>query len=603
MLAILSKLEDEFAAEVIEDCLIDRFLTSNKIKIKLNNLLVASQKRGQKNVACAELTRNLLPSLSLSELAILFELLIPSADRKLNGAFFTPESISQFIAEKGIRSKDDKVCDPSCGCGAILLAAGEYIRATFSQSLRETIENNIYGVDICDYNIRRCDLLLNLHLVVREGDQKRVRVNLRVANSLDADWSKLFPSVFRDNKGFDAVVGNPPYVRFQQLDERVRVDLQKFKTIEQGNYNLYVPFYEKGREILSPTGRLVFITPNSFFTIKAGRALRAFIAGNHFIDEIYDFGGEKVFSVSCYTCIVVASRDESNQEILYTKVKGDLLSKQKMSPVAYADLREQKWDMLTTKEKKTINIIENSHHVSLGQLVNIHGGIATLRDKLFFVDRRRYSIENEGQSFPIEKGITRPLVRISDFACQQDLDNNQRAIIFPYNVRGNQVEIIEEGEIQKKYPKAYAYLESIKPQLAERDKGKKDYPAWFAYGRSQGLLPDKESLYTPLYAKEPRFLVGKGELITNGLSLSLREDAEQIYGDEIDLLLLQALLNKSPVLQFYMGALAQTISGGYNHYQTDLLKRFPIVRLGKKQRDELLTSKDPQKLIERLYSL
>ena len=259
--------------------------------------------------------------------------------------------------------------------------------------------------------------------------------------------------------------------------------------------------------------------------------------------------------------------------------------------------------MLTTKEKKTINIIENSHHVSLGQLVNIHGGIATLRDKLFFVDRRRYSIENEGQSFPIEKGITRPLVRISDFTCQQDLDNNQRAIIFPYNVRGNQVEIIEEGEIQKKYPKAYAYLESIKPQLAERDKGKKDYPAWFAYGRSQGLLPDKESLYTPLYAKEPRFLVGKGELITNGLSLSLREDAEQIYGDEINLLLLQALLNKSPVLQFYMGALAQTISGGYNHYQTDLLKRFPIVRLGKKQRDELLTSKEPQKLIERLYSL
>jgi len=71
------------------------------------------------------------------------------------------------------------------------------------------------------------------------------------------------------------VVGNPPYVKFQDLTDVNRIYLQKhWTTVEGGTFNLYFAFFELGYKLLKVNGKLGYITPNNYFTSLSGEALR-----------------------------------------------------------------------------------------------------------------------------------------------------------------------------------------------------------------------------------------------------------------------------------------------------------------------------------------
>lgn len=81
--------------------------------------------------------------------------------------------------------------------------------------------------------------------------------NLYVQDSLKANW----------NTEFDNVIGNPPYVKFQDLTDENRKYLAKnWTTVDNGNFNLYFAFFELGYKLLNSNGKLGFITPNNYFT-------------------------------------------------------------------------------------------------------------------------------------------------------------------------------------------------------------------------------------------------------------------------------------------------------------------------------------------------
>lgn len=586
-----------YSATTIENSLVAAYLEEQGLVIKENHLLQGAVKKSKREVV--EQIKTLRPQLTLAELAAAFELMIPNEDRQLNGAFFTPEKISSFMAAAVIESADDTICDPACGCGALLLGAAAN-PVMSGKGIKEIIEENIYGVDLCNYNIRRARLLLNLYLTDREGDQATPRDNLIVANSLDSDFGKLFPAVF-EKGGFDCVIGNPPYVRFQHLDERVRVDLQKFETIDDGNYNLYLPFYELGYQILADSGRLAYITPNAFFTVKAARAFRRWAEKTAFIKTIYDFSDNKVFDVSAYTLIALADKSKKSS-IAYARLDGidDLAGTIKTAAVPYRSLSEDKWDMISARQRKMIKKIEASDNIPLADIVDIRGGVATLRDRLYMAQSHDGQIiaNYQGKYYPLEEEATRPLIRVSDFTCDRELESNRRRIIYPYQVNDGRVEIIADKEMKERFPLTYKYLRKIAPELKKRDKGNKSYPAFYAYGRSQGLTAPGPALLTPLYAARPRFLHSRDQqaLLVNGLALTIKD------GAPYDLAALQALLDDSPVLDFYMKSLGQTIAGGYAHYRADLLRRFCLPRLSKGEIKQIKTKKDPR-LIEEYYGL
>src|SRR5712692_9025374 len=121
--------------------------------------------------------------------------------------------------------------------------------------------------------------------------------------------AKLNPPVESEwEGGFDAVIGNPPYVRIQGLPRNEIEYLTKRYTSATGNCDLYVSFVERGFNLLQAGGRLGNIVPNKFFKTDYGQGLRKLLSANEAVTEIVDFGAGQVFDATTYTCLLFLNK-------------------------------------------------------------------------------------------------------------------------------------------------------------------------------------------------------------------------------------------------------------------------------------------------------
>src|ERR1017187_271726 len=248
---------------------------------------------------------------TIKELENYLELIIPLSDRKFNGAFFTPDYIIDFIINEIKPKKNETNLDPSCGCGAFLVGLTDYYKRTFNKPIKEIIKENIFGSDILEYNIYRAKLILSIYALQNGEIIEDSDFNLFHQDSLRADWKAKF----------DNIVGNPPYVKFQDLSDDNREFLFKnYSTIEGGTFNLYFAFFELGYKLLKPSGKLGYITPNNYFTSLAGEAIRKYFQQQKCVSRIIDFSHKKVFDAQTYTAITFLNK-EQNEAITYDRIK------------------------------------------------------------------------------------------------------------------------------------------------------------------------------------------------------------------------------------------------------------------------------------------
>jgi hypothetical protein len=118
------------------------------------------------------------------------------------------------------------------------------------------------------------------------------------ADFFDPEW------MFGIEGGFDVVIGNPPYVRQEQISEFKPV-FQKQYSCYTGTADLYVYFYEKGIRLLQKNGVLVYISSNKYFRSSYGEILRNHIATSTKINQLIDFGDTPVFTAIAYPSIIV----------------------------------------------------------------------------------------------------------------------------------------------------------------------------------------------------------------------------------------------------------------------------------------------------------
>jgi methylase of polypeptide subunit release factors len=587
---LIGKLINDFAIADIEMAFVQIFLATKHIQ-RTQNHLVASLLRSTR---ATEKIRKQLESDSVPTLKALenaFELLIPESERKLNGAFFTPQPIVEYMVAELVNAPDCRVLDCSCGSGAFLVAGLDRLRQLTRCDVAGLFKEHIYGVDILPSNIRRAQIILSLYALLNDADAPEHSFNLVVANSLEADWHQLFPSVMTSG-GFDIVIGNPPYVKFQDLDMETRACLeQKWNTISGGTFNLYFAFFELGLNVLNPQGRLGYICPNNYFTSLAGRRLREFLQERKVLSKIIDFNHLMVFDAQTYTGITFLQKTPTETfafERVEHKTQFSQLSNLKFSILRTSSLNSSKWRLLRNSEQANIHRIESAGK-PLGQLMDIRVGIATLKDQLYFVEGQRrlgayYVKHHGGNDFNIEADITRPIVKISDFANQHALRHNQRRIIFPYRVVKGKAILMTEDELQARFPSCYTYLLAVKSELIARDKGKGNYEAWFAYGRTQGLVPRGHKILTPTFSRQPRFMLDTDAqaLFCNGYGLFARRDQRRSLFDADTQLFnegamptLQKILNSS-VMHYYISRTSVSIEGGFPCYQKNFIERFTI---------------------------
>ena len=299
--------------------------------------------------------------------------------------------------------KNIKIVDPAYGSGAFLITAFEYLlnynnylndkifdltgtKDLFSDTTKEILQNNIFGVDLNKKSVEITKLSLWLKTADKNKTLATLENNIKCGNSLIDDieiagelafnWEKEFPQVFK-NGGFDVVVGNPPYVftrdNFSELEKSYYIKEYRSSTYK---INTYILFMEKSFKLLKNKGYSSMIVPNSWLMMYSGKGIREYILENTKLLEIVNLEGHSFESANVETIIYIGYKEtgEFKTRILLNQKKEFIYSHSKKS-TDFINEKEKIFKVFNDKNSSEINkkIFENS--VMLDEIVNIKAGL------------------------------------------------------------------------------------------------------------------------------------------------------------------------------------------------------------------------------------
>ncbi|TAL67638.1 MAG: hypothetical protein EPN82_13765 [Bacteroidetes bacterium] len=193
------------------------------------------------------------------------------------------------------------------------------------------------------------------------------------------DWEKEFPEVFR-NGGFDAVIGNPPYVLLEGefRDDDMLGYLKKKYFSPTYKIDLYHIFIEKGINLISKKGIFGFITPSNYLTNNGLENLRKFILKNSTIEKLNIIKGNVFYKVSVNSVISIISKSgiPNSSNFIYSEWSINTLKKYSEIIFDQSVFSQNEFCMFTTTQK----VIESKNSFLLGKRFNVKFGMQ-LRDR------------------------------------------------------------------------------------------------------------------------------------------------------------------------------------------------------------------------------
>ena len=547
--------------------------------------------------------------LSLDSISTLLEYTTSPDAKRGEGVVYTPQKIREFIvtslidAYKVDELENLKIIDPSCGVGSFLITALKILYKSLRKPFREIVENQVYGIDISSERVRQSILLITLLSLELEGKEEIRKFNIITGNSLSVN----FGSAFGGNSSeflFDLVIGNPPYIRTKNLPIAVKESMRNWGSSKSGLPDIYITFFELGMKILSSNGKLGYISPNTYLRGLNGRNIRGIISSSGQDVKIIDFADYQVFEgISSYTCITFIERSTSDGKIAYSRCDDpSKLDRLNFSYIDYSTLDDFKgWVLGEAEDIKKLRLIENMGH-KLGETYVIRNGLATLANDLFIFapvreDERFYYRTYGKKEFAIEKKVCIDIVKPNVIVDEEDMKDKIEKLLFPYEFHKGKPVIIEEAQFESSFPEAYKFLSEHRDRLSRRDKGKGSYPAWYAFGRTQGLTNFGPKILFPYMGKEPRFFISKDEntLFYCGYAI--------FFEDERMANVLKKIL-MSDIFWFYIKHKSKPYSGGYMSLAKNYVVDFgiPDFSLSEIEKIESMTDiVELNKFLERIY--
>ena len=332
------------------------------------------------------------------------------------------------------------------------------------------------------------------------GEEERYRINL-------FDWEAEFPDVVgcavpSERRGFDAVIGNPPYIRIQNLKEfaprEVEFYKQRYRSAGKGNYDIYVVFVERGLSLLSGQGRLGYILPSKFFATDYGASLRDLLTSEKVVDAVVDFGHAQVFDhATTYTCLLFLDSARGGVTA-YSRVEPAEIASGSLPSPRPAVLTSGPWQFMSDEVAGLSRRILSGATPLLDLPASISRGSSTGDDDVFCLETKHGELRSRaGEAVEIEAELLRRPLWATDFTRYEFRPRNQAALIFPYRVGGDGYALIPEDELSARWPRAYAYLRSHKARLEKR----RQHNQWYAFSAPRNLhLHDHAQLVVPLLA-------------------------------------------------------------------------------------------------------
>ncbi len=490
--------------------------------------------------------------------------------------------------------------------------------------------NNIYGVDIDSQAVEVTKL--SLLLKVLEGASRDIfekqqklwteRVlpdlgnNIKCGNSLigpdfyDSDQTKLvndneeiyrinafdWNSEFKEiiqNGGFDVVIGNPPYLRIQGLQEyygeQINYFIQNYHSAVK-RFDLYLLFAERGFKLLCKNGYLGFICPHKFLNSDFGSGLREFFINNSALHSFISFGNNLIFKkATTYTGILILNKIENKYFTYYEFPNTPIpeliavLSTLKNKDFAKYKLKsfsKEPW-IFTSQETKIVIDKISRQPKTLGDvfdeiLVGVQSGIDNVH-VLKSVSKPHQGIirlfsERENGEVDIEIGLLKPFLRGEDVHRYTE-PQCLYYCIYPYKLVNDETKIIEESELKERFPLGYNYLKKYRDELTEiRTRQKTNTKYWYSCHRSREMAVfERERIITPYISLGCNMSIGPAGIYHNTKVYTLvpsKGRSESLY-------YWLGLLN-SKLLWWFISNTGYVLRGGYFAFTTDYLCPFPI---------------------------
>lgn len=566
------------------------------------------------------------------------------------------ETLAPLFEGKNLEQMQQlKLADICCGSGTFLIsiydfifekytlefvAAGitdsEIINQVFDGSYQLTLKakhqiltSNIFGVDINPYavEVSKFSLLLKLLEGEKSGSienylaKHKQKVlpslddNIKCGNSLVDDsyfkfqpeaidndellfklkpfnWIKEFNFLEAQN-GFDAILGNPPYVRIQNIikfsAEEIKFfqsDVSGYTVAEAETFDKYYLFIQRAINLLNENGVLGYIVPHKFFIVKGGKALRAFITSHSSIFKIIHFGVAQVFpNRSTYTAILILDK-RKREQISFKRIRR-IASELTAGSITYdsynsAAYTEQPWLFVSKSSQVVFDKAKNANAIPLRSIAEIAVGLQTSADKIYIFKPEEetettYRFRYKNATYQVEKAICKPCLYDLSFGLFDTVKPNAQ-MIFPYIIQADKAEVFSEEYFQENFPMTWAYLNNFKDELSKRSINGSKEPKWYQFGRSQSLtrFHDNKKLIWSVLSTKSGYVFDENNLQFtgggNGPYYSL------FTSSEYSLYYILGILSH-PIFEALVKSGASEFRGSYYSHGKQFIENLPIKKI------------------------
>ena len=391
-------------------------------------------------------------------------------------------------------------------------------------------------------------------------------------------WGLEFPVVFygedgirKEGGGFDAVIGNPPYVRQEQLSAS-----KQFFEINYGCYDsaadLYVYFLEKGQQILRKDATMGYIVSNKFVHADYGEEIRESLSKETQLRRIVDFNSLPVFSrgVSAYPAIVLADKAEPSDTNLVEMAVMEHLDFEDLRPevenrsyeVPQKSLGGGSWNLQREEVRKLLSKIhENSDPLSAHLEVPLYRGILTGLNEAFILSKEeKEDLDYEGEHI-------KPLLKGKDVH-RFEVDYNDRYLLrIPSGWTKGESGIRDEEEAWEWFSTQFPSLSNHLADFETKAKSRHDRGEFWWELRPCDYYDsfEGEKIVYPVISKGPNFALDREGYYIN----------DKLYTIPGERLALLGILN-SNLIHFWLQAELSGLRGGYQEFRATHVEEVPI---------------------------
>ncbi|HED6631984.1 TPA: class I SAM-dependent DNA methyltransferase [Campylobacter coli] len=467
-----------------------------------------------------------------------------------------------------------------------------------------------------DENLR---IFVSANLTLFDFDEKEAKkefANLKkeydnifnLENNHPFEWRFEFPEILDDDgnfQGFDLIIGNPPYIRQEEIKE-LKPNLAKNYKVYKGTSDIYTYFYELGFNILKSNSVLSFITSNKYTRAGYGEALREFLLKNVSILDYIDLNGIKVFdSATVDTSILSFEKLKSkDSSFRYLALDNENLKACGYSIDLCKDFKELSQKSLSKENFTFSDESTNSLKAKIERIgtplkewqgLNIYRGILTGYNEAFIIstEKRNEILENCKDEAEKERTakLIRKMLRGRDIKRYSYEWAGLWIIFIPWhfpNVEKPKTMLENEQDLKEQYPSLYKHLLSHKERLSKRNKEETGIRyEWYClqrWGANYYQEFEKEKIVWASVGHIEHSFIPKDMLL---------QDTNYFFSTSNRYLL--GILNSKPIT-YYLADIQTPLgnTGAFRNYKYNI-EKLPIPKINSKNQkiaDELVNSVD-----------